>query len=115
MPGFPKTRGECLARTTRPCPFLTCKFHLWTEAKKTKRGWKLECSRTISQYTCVLDMADRALGKDDAMNTLDDIGVAMGMTREGARQMLLSALESAYVVMVASEAIRDDDHKKKVK
>lgn len=84
---FPKTRGEC-KNGLRPCPFLRCKYHLWTDLVEVRGKSRLRMRRSIGNESCCLDVADRGY------NTLQQIADALGLTREGVRQTLESALAS---------------------
>lgn len=84
----PRTRGDCF-RVPRPCPFVSCRHHLYLEvlprtgrlqlAFPNREPWELEES-------CSLDVADRG----DA--TLERVGEAIGVTRERVRQLEHQAL-----------------------
>ena len=82
LPRRPRTRGEC-ANGPRPCPFVTCRYHLYLEATSTgsivfnqpgKEPHELE-------ETCALDVAERG------GVYLDDVGQILGVTRERVRQL----------------------------
>jgi hypothetical protein len=85
----PRTRSECRSGT-RPCPFVSCKFHLFLDVNP-KNGhikfnfpdvevWDLE-------ETCALDVAEREQGI-----TLEEVGKFMNLTRERVRQVEVSGL-----------------------
>lgn len=82
----PRTRGDCLQgeHAERPCPFVSCKHHLYLDLN-TKTGsvklnfpdlevWELP-------ETCALDIADRG------GITLEEVGQVAGITRERVRQI----------------------------
>jgi len=81
---IPRTRGECIDGP-RPCPHITCRFHL---ATKLLAGSKRLKVRRIppGQDTCALDVADRG------RHTLEAIAARMGLTRERVRQIQEQAL-----------------------
>jgi hypothetical protein len=87
----PKTRGEC--GTARPCPFVSCKYHLYldvnpeTGAVKLNHPGKEVCELTES---CALDLAERGV-------TLEEAGAAVGVTRERARQIEAAGLAKLRV------------------
>ena len=99
----PKTRRDCLpggGNEVRPCPWVSCKQHLYLSV--TAKG-----SLTLDHGdvdvdtltdTCALDIAERPRprtndGVDaDHHATLDEIGRAVGVTRERARQIIDDAL-----------------------
>jgi len=75
----PRTRGDCVDGP-RPCPWQGCRFHL-VEVRRPRR-------RAPDAPTCALDLADRGAA------TLEEIGAAMGLTRERIRQIQGRALEN---------------------
>lgn len=86
---LPTTRSEC--PTVRPCPFVSCRYHLYLEV--TPRGsikfnfhgrkpWELGES-------CALDIAEENY---DGL-PLSQIGHHLGLTRERIRQIEVSAFE----------------------
>lgn len=88
----PQTRGDC-ATFERPCPFVSCKYHLYLDVSpKTgsikfnfpdREPWELE-------DTCVLDVADAC----DV--TLERVGELMNLTRERVRQLEICGLTRAF-------------------
>jgi hypothetical protein len=84
-----RTRGECQGGF-RPCPFVSCKWHLYLDLKK-KGGFKInhppKDGETVVDVllrmpdTCALDVADRG------PHTLEDVGNRFGLTRERIRQI----------------------------
>lgn len=75
---LPLTRAECIDGP-RPCPHVTCRHHLWLDAK---RGTQL----ADMPETCALDVAD--LGGV----TRDVIGAALGVTKDRVMQIENAAL-----------------------
>lgn len=79
----PKTRGDCKGGP-RPCPWVSCAHSLYLDVNPEtgaiklnhpdKEPWELKES-------CVLDIADRGA------LTLEEAGVAIGLTRERVRQL----------------------------
>ena len=79
----PQTRGDCGAET-RPCPWVSCKHHLYLDINPEtgsiklnfpdREPWELE-------HSCALDIAESG-GK-----TLDEIGEITNLTRERIRQV----------------------------
>jgi hypothetical protein len=82
----PRTRGDCLpggCNEARPCPWVSCKHHVYLDVT---RGGALKLNHPRLEVwelrdTCALDVADR----EDA--TLEEVGGALGLTRERVRQM----------------------------
>lgn len=85
----PRTWGECLLAAAGPCPWLSCKHHLYldvhpeTGALKInfpdREPWELD-------ETCALEVAERG------ETTLEDVGTIMNITRERVRQVEVVAL-----------------------
>ncbi|RMG97291.1 MAG: DNA-binding protein [Deltaproteobacteria bacterium] len=79
----PKTRGDC-ANVARPCPYVSCKYHLYMDVHPTKGSikinfpdkevWELE-------HSCALDVADTG------GITLEEVGEILNLTRERIRQL----------------------------
>jgi len=95
MTAFPHTRGECLCYA-RPCPFIQCRHHLHSDVHWTGKQWKFRLSRTQGTDTCSLDVAEKAANFDDGIMPMEEIGKAMGMTREAVRQLLFKTLADVY-------------------
>jgi len=64
------TRAEC--PTVRPCPRITCKWHLAIDGSLTE--------------SCAIDVADRG------PHLLREIGEILGITRERVRQIESNAI-----------------------
>lgn len=78
----PKTRGDC-ANLPRPCPFVSCRHHLYLDVDDdgsvrftfpSREPWELE-------ETCALDVAD------NGETTLERVGELMNVTSERIRQI----------------------------
>ena len=94
----PTDRSECRG-TVRPCPWVSCRYHLLLEYSdkfftSTKGDYQIkssslddpgldeEAERLLSMpYTCSLDAADAGPA------VLRDVGLAMNITRERVRQL----------------------------
>lgn len=79
----PKTRGDC-AQAARPCPFVSCKHHLYLDVSSQTGAIKLnfpDIEVWEMAESCVLDVADRGGA------TLEEVGALMNLTRERTRQL----------------------------
>jgi hypothetical protein len=87
-PPRPRTRGDC-KDGPRPCPWVSCKYHLFLDVSpktgEIKFSFPLLDPEELTE-TCALDLA----GREDV--TLEDVGNAMGVTRERIRQIEARAL-----------------------
>lgn len=88
----PRTRGDCLQgeNAQRPCPFLSCKHHLYLEVSPKNGSIKINFPHLEPwelPETCALDLSDK--GGD----TLENVGEIMNLTRERVRQLEASGLE----------------------
>ena len=93
----PRTRAEC--GTERPCPFVSCKHHLYLEVNPNTGSIKLNFPHIEPwdmKETCVLDIAERSspgwVLQIGAWCPLDEIGRALALTRERVRQVEEGAL-----------------------
>lgn len=92
----PRTRAEC-AGGPRPCPFVSCKHHLFVDVSARTGAIKLnfpDLDVWEMNESCALDVADRG------GTTLEDVGAIMNLTRERIRQVEVKALAKL-------EALRD--------
>ena len=84
----PSTRAEC-AEGLRPCPYVSCKHHLFLDVSARTGAIKLnfpDLEVWDMNETCALDVADRG------GTTLEDVGAIMNLTRERIRQVEVKAL-----------------------
>lgn len=84
----PKTRGEC-GNVERPCPFVSCKHHLYLDVNPQTGSMKLNFPDLEPHQlleSCSLDVADRG------GITLEEVGELMNFTRERTRQLEVRAL-----------------------
>ena len=84
----PATRGECLTEV-RPCPYVTCKYHLYLDVNPETGSIKLnfpDLEVWDMKETCALDVADRG------GITLEEVGEIMNLTRERIRQVEVRGL-----------------------
>ena len=82
----PQTRAECTQGefAERPCPFVSCKYHLYLDVSERSGAIKLNHpGLEVDELpeSCALDVADR-----DGV-TLDEIGAIMNVVRERIRQI----------------------------
>jgi Sigma-70, region 4 len=81
--GRPRTRAEC-AHEQRPCPWVSCKHHLYLDVNPRTGSIKLnfpDLEPWELQHTCALDVAD------DGGHTLEEVGDITNLTRERIRQL----------------------------
>ena len=84
----PRTREECVDGP-RPCPFVSCKHHLYIDVSPRTGAIKLnfpDLEVWEMGESCALDVADRG------GTTLEDVGAIMNLTRERIRQVEVKAL-----------------------
>lgn len=84
----PETRAEC-ACGERPCPYVSCKYHLYLDVNPETGSIKLNFPHMEvweMQETCALDVADRG------GITLEEVGEIMNLTRERIRQVEVRGL-----------------------
>jgi hypothetical protein len=84
----PKMRSECV-EGIRPCPFVSCKHHLYLDVSSRTGAIKLnfpDLEVWEMTETCALDIADRG------GTTLEEVGAIMNLTRERIRQVEVKAL-----------------------
>jgi hypothetical protein len=99
----PRTRGEC-REGLRPCPYFSCKYHLYLDIKKNG-SFKLNFPNVEimdMQNSCSLDIAEQ-----EPPQTLDEIGNLMNLTRERVRQIESRALRKLGPGL--AELLADDD------
>ncbi len=92
----PKSREDC-GNGERPCPFVSCKHHLFLDVSAKTGAIKLnfpDLEVWEMTETCALDVADRG------GTTLEEVGAIMNLTRERIRQVEVKGLAKL-------EALRD--------
>ncbi len=98
----PKSRAECL-EGDRPCPFVSCKHHLYLDVSARTGAIKLnfpDLEVWEMNETCALDVADRG------GTTLEEVGAIMNLTRERIRQVEVKGLAKLQALKDMS-ALRD--------
>ncbi len=84
----PRTREAC-AGGERPCPYVSCKHHLFLDVSARTGAIKLnfpDLEVWDMNETCALDVADRG------GTTLEEVGAIMNLTRERIRQVEVKGL-----------------------
>jgi hypothetical protein len=84
----PRLRSEC-SEGERPCPFVSCKHHLYLDVSARTGAIKLnfpDLEVWEMNETCALDVADRG------GTTLEEVGAIMNLTRERIRQVEVKGL-----------------------
>lgn len=84
----PRTRADC-ANGARPCPFVSCKHHLYLDVSARTGAIKLnfpDLEVWDMNESCALDVADRG------GTTLEEVGAIMNLTRERIRQVEVKGL-----------------------
>lgn len=85
----PSKRSEC-KDGIRPCPFVSCRYHLFLDVNPVTGTLKLNFPGMEvweMPFTCALDVADMG-GR-----TLEEVGQILNMTRERVRQLEFTALQ----------------------
>ena len=98
----PVTRTDC-ANGARPCPFVSCKHHLYLDVSARTGAIKLnfpDLEVWEMNETCALDVADRG------GTTLEEVGAIMNLTRERIRQVEVKGLAKLQALKDMS-ALRD--------
>lgn len=87
---LPMTRGDCVD-AERPCPFVSCKHHLYLDVSPRTGSIKLnfpDLEPWELEHSCALDAADRG------GLTLEEAAERMNITRERLRQLEVKAFVS---------------------
>ncbi len=90
----PVTRAEC-KEGMRPCPFVSCKHHLFLDVNPETGSFKLnfpDLEIEEMKETCALDVADRG------GITLEEVGEILNLTRERIRQVEVRGLYKLRVL-----------------
>ena len=84
----PQTRADC-AGQARPCPWVSCKHHLYLDVNPRTGSIKLnfpDLEPWEMKHSCALDVADHG------GHTLEEVGDITNLTRERIRQLELRGL-----------------------
>ncbi|MEN9578620.1 MAG: hypothetical protein RJA70_1629 [Pseudomonadota bacterium] len=98
----PHQRIEC-TNGPRPCPYISCKHHLYVDVSPRTGAIKLnfpDLEVWEMGESCALDIADRG------GTTLEDVGAIMNLTRERIRQVEVKALAKLEALR-EMDALRD--------
>ncbi len=98
----PMARADCV-NGERPCPFVSCKHHLFLDVSARTGAIKLnfpDLEVWDMSETCALDVADRG------GTTLEEVGAIMNLTRERIRQVEVKGLAKLHALRDMS-ALRD--------
>lgn len=118
----PRRRGDC-AGGLRPCPFVACRYTLLVDVNPKTGSLKinhpgviridgdgevhvdLEALEALDELvaTCSLDVAARG------GETLDQVGVAMNLTRERVRQIEINAARKVSAALRALARHHEED------
>jgi hypothetical protein len=91
----PATRAQC-SGVPRPCPFISCKHHLYLDVSPRTGSIKLnfpDLEVWELPISCALDIAD------EGGCTLETVGEIMNLTRERIRQVEVNALARLEAVV----------------
>lgn len=114
----PRTRGDCLpggCNGARPCPWVSCGYHLYLDVRETGAIGYPHASRELWELadTCALDVAERSDGarglSTDAEHALDEVGAALNLARERVRQLADGALARGVEALSPRDAQRVRD------
>lgn len=97
----PQAREECES-SERPCPFVSCKHHLYLDVSERTGSIKVnfpDLEVWELPETCALDIAD------EGERTLEQIGDALNITREAVRLIVDRATDK---LKTASAHLMDD-------
>lgn len=115
----PKTRGECMERNERPCPWFSCRYHIasvqaqaWNTIGGQPGFLQLTDEEMIDRmfsrpFFCILDAADQG------GLTLEACGEIAGLTRERIRQIEEKAIKKVlrfkknYGIDILEEFVED--------
>lgn len=92
-PGVPATRADCPSTTDAPCPYVSCRHHLWLVEQRDRAGnpefgaQGAATFRASTNETCALDVAE--LGPA----SFEEIAAMLGVDRTRVRQIEEKARE----------------------
>lgn len=98
----PRSRADC-ADGPRPCPFVSCKYHLYLDVKDETQSIKINFPHLEvweMEESCALDVAEKG------GLTLEEVGRIMNLTRERIRQVEAVGLEKLKATGLVSDIDR---------
>ena len=107
-PGYPVTRGDCID-AQRPCPYVSCKWHLLTTIASDGRMYKardfderdpdsIVAALVEMSETCTLDVADKG-GMSE-----EEIGDIYGVSADKMKRDSMTAVARARArIMMAMD------------
>ena len=106
----PRTREECRGGA-RPCPFVSCRFNTYLDVIKDNGFIHLtyegrEPDEVPPELSCAEDLADRARAGNPP--TLEEVGMALGVSRERARQIEDIALAKVELALRELGIVKKD-------
>lgn len=106
----PELRAECAQGefADRPCPFVSCKFHLYLDVSERTGAIKLnfpDLEVWEMPESCALDIADRG------GITLEEVGAIVNLTRERIRQLETKGLAKLKAIsdLAKLQDLADDE------
>lgn len=106
----PEHRAECAQGefADRPCPFVSCKFHLYLDVSERTGAIKLnfpDLEVWEMPESCALDIADRG------GITLEEVGAIVNLTRERIRQLETKGLAKLKAIsdLAKLQDLADDE------
>lgn len=84
----PVNRADC-ANTPRPCPYVSCKYHLYIDVNPSTGSIKInfpDLEVWELKHSCALDVAEQG------GITLEEVGEILNLTRERIRQVEVRGL-----------------------
>lgn len=92
----PESRADCLpggSNEARPCPFVSCRWHLYLDVNDRTGAIKLnhpDKEPWEIPRTCALDVAEEA--SQQGGGSLEELSVLVGMARENVRKIEVEGL-----------------------
>jgi hypothetical protein len=103
---LPATRAEC-ENGPRPCPHVSCKFHLYLDVNPETGSIKLNFPHLEPwelTESCALDVAERG------GITLEEVGTIVNLTRERVRQVEVRATAKLRLLSCAADLGSPEAH-----